>query len=391
MKGHPGIYVHIPFCRKKCDYCDFVSYAGCEDSFEAFGEALIREIRAKGALYGGSSGRLFDTVFVGGGTPSVLPDNIIGRAAEELFKSFNIADGCEFTVEANPGTVDLSKLRFYRSLGIDRISFGVQSTDEETLAMLGRIHGRREIFQAFRDAADAGFENVNADLIFGLPGEEPGTFEKTLKEVLALGPAHVSAYSLIVEPDTPLCGKIGKGILPEPSDVTDREDYHLLRRILRENGFLQYEISNFAKPGYASRHNSKYWNQQEYVGLGPSAASFADGVRSVNADSLPEYVASKGRPALKESVKLTEKELMDEFMMLGMRFTEGPDFAEFTSRFGKDPCALYGESLERLLKGGYVVRSGSARRPFALTEKGLDFANVIFGEFVGCQGSGLNP
>ncbi|MBR5060426.1 MAG: radical SAM family heme chaperone HemW [Clostridia bacterium] len=380
--GAAGIYVHVPFCRRKCEYCDFVSYAGREDAFDAFGEALIREIRLKGRTYGGPFGKTFDTVFIGGGTPSILPESILGRVTEELFKVFNIADGCEFTIEANPGTVDSGKLKFYRSIGIDRISFGVQSTDEETLAMLGRIHGRREIFRAFEDAADAGFGNVNADLIFGLPGERPGTFEKTLREVLALGPVHVSAYSLIVEPDTPLCGKIENGILPEPSDVTDREDYRLLRGVLRSNGFAQYEISNFAKPGFLSRHNSKYWNQEEYVGLGPAAASFTDGVRYVNADSLSEYVASNGRPARKESVKLTEKELMDEYMMLGMRFVEGPDFEEFTRRFGADPYEIYGERLRRLIEGGYIEKSGNARRPFALTEKGLDFANVIFREFV---------
>ncbi|MBP1587062.1 MAG: radical SAM family heme chaperone HemW [Clostridia bacterium] len=432
--GNPGIYIHIPFCRKKCIYCDFTSYAGREDCFEAFGDAMVREIGLKGAAAGG---RVFDSVFIGGGTPSVLPERILGKIAAALFGSFNIDADCEFTVEANPGTVNLEKLKYYRALGVNRISFGVQSTDGAALKMLGRIHGRREIFEAFEDAARAGFRNVNADLIFGLPGEQPGSFERTLEEVLALGPAHISAYSLIVEPDTPLCDKIEKGVLPEPSETTDRGDYHMLRQMLRGNGFRQYEISNFARPGRESRHNCKYWNQDEYVGLGPAAASFLEGVRFVNADSLEAYIGGDSSaldagkksldaggksldaggsfedgnfedgsfadgsaahagfsadgaigksqtawPVLKESVRLTRKELMDEYMLLGMRFTDGPDFAGFAARYGEDPFKLYGESLRRLEEGGYIARSGSGRRPFALTDKGLDFANIIFGEFV---------
>ena len=376
-RGTVGIYVHVPFCVKKCRYCDFVS--GPSDCLERekYVEALLCETKRRG-----DKSMPCGTVFIGGGTPSILSPSQIMKLADALRESFDLTNVTEFTVEANPESLSPEKAEAMKLAGASRISIGFQSLEPRALKVLGRVHTAEQAVRAFETARNAGFENINVDLMLGLPGEPEGEFESSLKKVIGLSPEHISAYSLIVEEGTPLAEDIASGRIPEPDDERDRDDYHLARDILHKAGYIQYEISNFAKPGMESRHNRRYWEQKHYVGLGAAAASFTGLRRFTNTKDVALYTEKLGDVKPDEDDTLGIGEAMSEFMMLGFRLTDGPDFAEFKRRYGEDPGALFAEKLGKLEARGLIGRSGSAERPYRLTEKGLDFANEIFTEFV---------
>lgn len=371
-----GLYVHIPFCVKKCRYCDFVSAPSGPGLREEYVDAVVCEIKRRS-----DRSRICDTVFIGGGTPSVLAAEQLERIASALRESFVIKEGAEFTAEANPESLSYEKAAALKSIGVNRLSIGFQSLSKRALKLLGRVHDEKQAVLAFENAGRAGFDNINIDLIFGLPGETDGEFEDTLRRVISLGPGHISAYSLIVEEGTPLEKDISDGLVPEPDETRDRNDYRLAVKMLKEAGYDRYEISNFAKPGRESKHNLRYWEQEEYLGFGPAAASYACGRRFTNTCDVGLYVEKGGDAELSEDDTLSPEETMREFMMLGFRLAEGPDFEKFKVKFGKDPDVLFAGGLASLEKRGLIWRGGGGR-PFSLTEKGFDFANEVFREFV---------
>ena len=375
--GTAGIYGHVPFCVKKCRYCDFVSCPADAGTKKRYVDALLTEI-------GRRSDKIvpFDTVFIGGGTPSVLEIEDLKRIGAALRNHFDITNDAEITVEANPESLTPEKAAAMREFGANRISIGFQSLAPRALGVLGRVHTKKRALEAYNNAVKAGFDNVNIDLMLGLPGEPEGEFECSLREVIALSPAHISVYSLILEEGTPLEKDISEGLAPEPDEDRDRADYHLAARLLREAGYDRYEISNFAKPGKRSRHNLRYWEQKMYFGFGPAAASYIGDRRFTNTCDIGLYVDKGGDAELSEYDTLSLDETMREFMMLGFRLAEGPDFREFERRFGTSPTALYGDRLDELERKGLIGRKNDAARPYALTEKGLDFANIVFREFV---------
>ncbi len=372
-----GLYVHIPFCVKKCRYCDFLSAPCGPEIRERYVDALVSEIRRRRDKTGKCQ-----TVFIGGGTPSVLTAGQLEKVVTALRESFDVAEDAEFTAEANPESLTREKALAMRALGVNRLSIGFQSLSERALGILGRVHSSRQAVEAFYNGREAGFDNINVDLIFGIPGETGPEFRDTLERVISLSPEHVSAYSLIVEEGTALCDDIASARIPEPDDGQDREDYHFAVQALKAAGYCHYEISNFAKPGHESKHNLGYWEQREYFGFGPSAASFNGGRRYANVPDVTRYIETGGDPGFSEDDFLGEEELAKEFMMLGFRLTEGPDFGRFREKYSLDPFERFRESFDRLEGRGLIVKTEDRNRPFRLTPKGLDLANEVFREFV---------
>ncbi len=365
-----GLYIHIPFCVRKCEYCDFVSFSGQEDRLEPYIDALVGEMKEY-------SGAAVDTVFIGGGTPSVLPARLIGKLCDAVKDNFNIANNYEWTTEANPGTLTNEKIRAILDGGINRVSLGVQSFNDKELKVAGRIHDAETAFNSVSDLNKAGFENISIDLMESLPYQTPESFKRTLETAVSLPVKHISVYSLIIEDGTPIKEKYNKGIYTLPDEDNDRELYHYTKDFLAEHGFYRYEISNYAIPGYESRHNLKYWDCDEYIGLGTSAASYLDGVRYSNTADLTEYLRGRYRSGERET--LTRNDMIGEFMMLGLRKAEGVSEKEFRQRFGCAVESVYGEQLRKFIRLGVMERSGGS---FRLTERGLDVANTVMCEFV---------
>lgn len=380
--GKIGIYIHIPFCVKKCIYCDFLSFAGSDLQFYDYIRALCSEIRLWGERLK-YSGKAVDTVFVGGGTPSALPEGYITEIFSELWNCFNIEKNAEITLEANPGTVTQDKLYEYKSAGVNRLSIGIQSLDNNMLSFLGRIHTSNDAVYAFQRARRAGFENINVDLIFGMPFNDSDMFRNTLLDTVRLGPEHISAYSLIIEEKTPLYDRIYSGELAWPDDINDRNNYYFCIETLLKNGFKHYEISNFARPGRMCAHNIRYWRQEEYIGMGLGASSFINGARFSNGNNLRQYIENNGVLPYREYITLEKSELMNEFMMLGFRMLDGPDFALFKRKFDRRAEEVFKERLYGLESRGLITGTdGACGRGYGLTRKGLDFANIIFEEFI---------
>ena len=403
MKENLGIYIHIPFCVQKCRYCDFTSYAGKgEELKNRYIKSLINNIKqAATAPTGGLpalSGRTVDSIFFGGGTPSLLSPAQLGEIMTELRSHFVLTDDCEITMEANPGTVSLETLQGYRNLGFNRISFGVQSMEPEILKILGRIHGPEEAAESVRLAREAGFENLNLDLMFGIPGQTLEQWKSTLAKITDLKPEHISFYSLQVEEGTPIYNEIKFGRLEPLTDEEDREMYHVGLKYLREQGYHQYEISNGAKPGKECRHNIKYWTLSDYVGFGVSAHGFVDGVRYSQGDDLMEYIETleQGESPVVWTHNNQLEDSASEFMFTGLRLAQGVDLDEFEQRFGMAMETMYHEilaELEEYERQGFVVveeggaegagcRGRKGHRRIYLTERGMDISNRIMALFV---------
>ena len=365
------IYVHIPFCVKKCDYCDFVSFACGKDVQEDYFKALLRQIESMKETVGSTP---IVSCFFGGGTPTVPDEKLLILVLCKLKETFNFTPDAEITIEANPNSASREKLKAYRKAGVNRLSIGLQSTDNGELKCLSRLHTYEEFLETFKDARAAGFEKINVDIMSALPGQTMESYEKTLSRVCELNPEHISAYSLIIEEGTPFFDRYsdGKGL---PNEDTEREMYYLTKRFLHEHGYERYEISNYAKPGYECRHNLGYWKRVPYYGFGIAAASFYGGERYQMHKDLKRFIAGDFGAEIE---KLSREDEMSEFMFLGLRLTEGVSVQEFEKTFGTGVDAVYGKELKKLENQGLLC---TGDRIF-LTDKGMDVANYCMSEFV---------
>lgn len=373
--------MHIPFCVRKCGYCDFLSAPADRDTQEKYVQALEREIRGRAEEYGEYQ---VPTVFIGGGTPSILGPGQIERLLDTLGDSYRILPGAEITMEANPGTVDYDSLARYRRAGVSRLSLGLQSSWDGELKNLGRIHTWQQFLGAYEAAVAAGFTHINIDVMSGLPGQTPDSYGTTLRRVAELtpGPEHISAYSLIVEEGTAFSERFAAGELGLPDEDTERALYQLTEQVLREYGYERYEISNYAKRGCECRHNVGYWTRENYLGFGIGAASLVDNVRFQNGDSLQAYLEEPLGQRQQEQ-KLTVAEQMGEHMFLGLRLTAGVGAQDFYKTFRCELEQVYGEAIEKHIAQGLLAwRSSGEGRYLHLTERGLDLANYVMADFV---------
>lgn len=372
-----SIYLHIPFCARKCRYCDFLSYPATAQEQEAYLALLLQEIEKQSFLY--KKYRVI-SIFVGGGTPSLLTADAIKKIFEKLNHDFTIEKACEITIEANPDSLTSDKLKACLQAGINRLSIGLQSTDDEELRLLGRIHDYQTFCRAYEMARQAGFRNINVDLMSAIPGQTADSYRQTLKRVLALKPEHISAYSLILEEGTWFYEHQKE--LPLLTEEEDRELYELTGEMLALFNYDRYEISNYAKRGYECRHNKVYWKRGNYVGFGLGAASMVGDVRWSNKRNMREYreaVLSAAHARLGENVQyLSRQEQMEEFMFLGLRLTEGIRKQSFLDKFGVPIETVYGEILDRLQREGLLL----ADDPVRLTPYGFDISNYVMSKFL---------
>ena len=394
-----SLYIHIPFCIRKCHYCDFLS-APCDDKTrQDYVNALCREIAQRAEEF---QDRKVDTIFFGGGTPSVLSAEQMEQIVSTIRRHFQILSDAEISMEMNPGTVNKEKLETYKKLGINRLSIGLQSADNEELKILGRIHTWENFLQTWEMVREEGFFNVNIDLMSALPGQTLESYGETLRKVLALKPEHISAYSLIIEEGTQFYKWFGEeyegqnkqvgqenatdvnevlGIRKNkalPDEITDRKMYELTKTLLEEHGYYRYEISNYALNGYECKHNIGYWKRKEYLGLGLGAASLISDVRSTNIADLQTYLEVGNQ---KEETKLSTTDQMEEFMFLGLRMMEGISPTEFEEQFGQSLQEVYGTQIAKLEKQGLLEFCKETKR-YALTLQGIDVSNQVFVEFI---------
>lgn len=377
MSGGMELYLHMPFCVRKCAYCDFLSFPTDQATQNRYAGRLMEDIDAMGKKYGDIP---VETIFIGGGTPSVPDSALIAGIMEHVRNAFHVAEDAEISMEANPGTVTREKLTDYRRAGINRMSFGLQSANDRELKLLGRIHTWAEFLESFHLARECGFTNLNIDLMSALPGQTCESWKDTLKRVTDLDPEHISAYSLIIEDGTPFGEKYGsdEGRKLLPDEDSEREMYHETKRFLRACGYERYEISNYAKPGRECRHNIGYWTGVPYLGLGLGASSYMDGCRfTVNSD-MKRYLEEQ--PGMFTDVeKLTKKDMEEEFFYVGLRMTAGVSLAEFERRFGESAKDVYPGRMETFVEEKAAEFRGDR---FVLTDYGLDVSNYIMAQFL---------
>lgn len=373
-----GLYIHIPFCRQKCLYCDFPSWAGREGEMQAYTDALAKEIANRAKEY---PDREIVSVFFGGGTPTVLSIAQLKQLMQAVRGNWRIATDAEITTEANPGTLDAEMAAALREMGFNRLSMGVQAWQNSLLRALGRIHSIEGFLENYQAVREAGFANINTDLMFALPEQTMEDWQETVRQIVRLQPEHISAYSLILEEGTPFYERYERGELEPAAEELDREMYHWAAAYLAENGYEQYEISNFAKKGRQSRHNRIYWQAEEYLGLGLGAHSYMEGERFHNSYDMQKYICAEGKAdILKEDAeRTTEKDALAEFMFLGLRLTEGISFARFRERFGMEMDDIYGKEIEKLLAEGLLIQDKTGIR---LTKRGTDVSNYVFEKFL---------
>lgn len=376
-----GLYIHIPFCVQKCKYCDFLSAPADDATKKRYVDALCKEIAGYKEL---TKGYELATIYFGGGTPSVLDVSLTEQILSTVRNCFDVNQTAEITLEVNPGTASLEKLKRYKELGINRLSIGVQSSKAEELALLGRIHSFEDAKQTVLWAREAGFTNISLDLMSALPNQSFEDYKENVEAILALNPEHISSYSLIVEEGTPFYAQYAEGAPKEselPDEETDRAMYAYTKERLVQAGYHRYEISNYAKPGYESRHNSSYWIGIEYLGVGLGASSLFTNARYHNETDLLSYIeeVEAGQDVRQEIERLVPAEQMEEFMILGLRMMRGVSRAEFQKRFGTPIETVYGSALNKLEKSGLLSREEDT---IALTERGIDVSNQVFVEFV---------
>ncbi len=374
------LYLHIPFCKRKCSYCDFASCAGREELILPYCRAVKREIALRAAEYGPLP---VCTAYIGGGTPSLLPPHVLEEMLDSLFDAFPLVPGAEVTCEANPGTLTIDFLRMLRAKGVNRLSLGAQALQERLLHTLGRIHRWEQVEDSVLMARQAGFDNLNIDLMFGLPGQSRADFAQTLASAVSLSPEHVSCYGLILEEGTPLFTQAGKGELSLPKEAEERAMYGDALRLLKKAGLAPYEISNFALPGRACRHNLGYWQGASYLGFGAAAHSRMpsdDGlgayIRFGNTGSLEEYISGmeQGVIPLKERSAVSPREAEFETLMLGLRVLRGVAEADFLRRHGRTLTEAFGSKISPLVEGGLLKYANGYLR---LTRRGMDVQNAV--------------
>lgn len=376
MKKDVGLYIHIPFCKAKCYYCDFISFANKEDLKKEYVEAVIKEIKYKKIdKYN------IKTMYIGGGTPSTLEAQDISRIVSEVKKGLD--KNSEITIEVNPGTVDKEKLKNYKDIGINRLSIGLQSTEDKLLKEMGRIHTYKEFLETCKSAKEVGFDNINVDLMLGLPSQKLSMLKKSLKEVIKLNPEHISVYLLILEENTKLYDKVDVGELVLPDEDLERKMYWKVKNILESKGYIHYEISNFAKEGYESRHNSDCWKQKEYIGIGIAAHSYMDSKRFSNIANIEKYINNIKNNEYEKNITIQEEQTKEdkkkEYMLLGLRTIAGVNIGEYKNKFGENPIFKFHKELDKLVGEKLLEVDGEYIK---LTDKGLDLANLVWEEFV---------
>lgn len=384
-----GVYVHIPFCKQKCYYCDFISYANKENIIEKYVNTVIKEIKdvanSNKQDYENKKDDLLNinTIYIGGGTPSFIDSKYIVKILETLKEEFEISKDIEITLEVNPGTVNEEKLKDYISIGVTRLSIGLQSTNNNLLKEIGRIHTYEDFLNTYKLARKVGFKNINADLIIGLPNQTINDAEMSVSKLVELELEHISVYSLILEEGTKLEELIRSGKLELPEDEEERRMYWRVKEILEKNEYIHYEISNFAKKGYESKHNLDCWSQKEYIGFGAAAHSYTNGIRYSNIENMEDYIKNYETGEVAENFVFHEKQThnmkVKEYMMLGLRKLKGISIQEFKEKFAANPIYAFKNELEKLVNENLIEIDGDYIK---LTKKGLDLANLVWEEFV---------
>lgn len=400
-----GIYIHIPFCVRKCYYCDFISYPDKLDYQKEYIEKIKQEIREEQEVFKDAD---ITTIYIGGGTPSIIDSKYIIEILEYLYKFIGKKDR-EITIEINPGTINKTKLQDYKKAGINRISIGLQSSNDKILKTIGRIHNFEDFLKAYNLVVEEGVENINVDLMIGLPEQTIEDIKQSINEVLnlKLKPKHISIYSLIVEENTQLDKMLDEGKITLPNDEYERKEYAYTKNTLELNGYKHYEISNFAQEGYESKHNVNCWKQKEYIGLGVAAHSYINGIRFSNTTNLPKYLKNEKfeipnekeieelkkkidkqnneyKLPLKIGIKTiheiqNEEDMQNEYMILGLRMLDGVKISEFKQKFVENPIYLFRKELEKLVDEKLIEIDLDNIK---LTRKGLDLANIVWEEFV---------
>lgn len=390
-KKELGIYIHIPFCKQKCYYCDFISFANKNNKVDEYIEALRREINCYNL-----KDYNVTTIYIGGGTPSYINSEyiveILKQLKEKIYnecdKSF---DEIEITIEVNPGTVNREKLQQFKENGVNRLSIGLQSTNDRLLKEIGRIHTYKDFLETYKLAKEVGFENMNVDLMLGLPNQSLSDLKESLNEIIKLDPNHISVYSLIVEEGTLISNLLEEGKLQLPTEELERNMYWYTKNRLELQGYKHYEISNFAKEGKESKHNMNCWEQKDYIGIGLAAHSYLNGIRYSNKTDLDEYIENMN--CLEDSIneiskrsniyeiheRQTIEDMKKEYMLIGLRKIEGIEIRKFKEKFGDNPIFLFRKELEKLSNEELIEIDGDYIR---LSNKGLDFANEVWEEFV---------
>lgn len=378
MKKDLGLYIHIPFCVKKCEYCDFLSWNAGEEERQQYVAALLSEIESYREF---AKGYRVSTIFIGGGTPSVLLPKQMEDILQKIYEIFELERRPEITIEVNPGTVDEEKLQCYKENGVNRLSMGLQSVKDEKLRLLGRIHTYQEFVESYELARKAGFDNISIDLISSVPGQTLQEWKEELETAAAQNPEHISVYQLIIEEGTPFYEKYAEHPELLPDEETSREIYLWTGKFLKEAGYEQYEISNYAKPGKESRHNLKYWERGDYLGLGLGAASMVRNIRMSNTKDMRTYLERCDKPkTMREDVQfLEEPRQMEEFMFLGLRKTRGVSKKEFKRIFGREMDMVYEKALHKCLENGMLLEH---KDRIFLSEEGTLLSNMVLSEFL---------
>mgnify|MGYP004595142543 FL=1 len=402
-----GLYIHIPFCKHKCYYCDFVSYANKKKFFKKYVECVKKEIEKYArenrimSEHGLEPKYVIKTIYIGGGTPSLIDEEYIEDILKSIRENFEITSNLEenyeaqdeeikncnsqieTTIEVNPGTVTKEKLQKYLECGINRLSIGLQAVQDNLLKEIGRIHTFEDFQNVYKWAREVGFENINVDLMIGLPNQTLDDVKESTKKVIALKPEHISVYSLILEGNTKLEDMVIKGKLELPDDEIERKMYWYVKKALEKHKYIHYEISNFARPGFESKHNSDCWNQNEYIGIGAAASSFMNNARYENTSDLEEYISNIENDKPSKNIQLQEllddESKIDEYMMLSLRKISGVNISEFKRKFNQNPIIRYNKILEKLIKEELIEIDGNNIR---LSSKGIDLANLVWEEFI---------
>lgn len=402
-----GLYIHIPFCKHKCYYCDFVSYANKKKFFKKYVECVKKEIGKYArenrimSEHGLEPKYVIKTIYIGGGTPSLIDEEYIEDILKSIRENFEITSNLEenyeaqdeeiknynsqieTTIEVNPGTVTKEKLQKYLECGINRLSIGLQAVQDNLLKEIGRIHAFEDFQNVYKWAREVGFENINVDLMIGLPNQTLDDVKESTKKVMTLKPEHISVYSLILEENTKLEDMVIKGKLELPDDEIERKMYWYVKKALEKHKYIHYEISNFARPGFESKHNSDCWNQNEYIGIGAAASSFMNNARYENTSDLEEYISNIENDKPSKNIQLQEllddESKIDEYMMLSLRKISGVNISEFKRKFNQNPIIRYNKILEKLIKEELIEIDGNNIR---LSSKGIDLANLVWEEFI---------
>lgn len=373
-KKELSLYIHIPFCKQKCFYCDFPSYASIDHLREDYVEALCKEINEKGTNY------KIKSIFIGGGTPSYLDTKEIKKLLEAINK-LELSEDMEFTMECNPGALEEEKFKAMLNGGVNRISMGLQAVQNSLLKDIGRIHSFKQFEENFKLARKIGFKNINVDLMFGLPNQKVEEWIESLESIAKLEPEHISAYSLIVEEGTAFYKLWERNKLVLPSEEEEREMYTITKNILSKYGYKQYEISNFSKEGYECYHNKVYWRNEEYLGLGSASTSFIDGKRIKNIENVKAYIdkINNNEDVIDEITVNTKEDSMEEFVFMGLRMIEGISLDEFNERFGIDIYSIYKEVIDKNIKSKLLTLENKKLR---LTDKGIELSNSVMSDFI---------